>query len=89
METEKEIAQKVMGRILGKDIVRMRKTYNYLTALNEHTSAAKMLVENFGTDEERAEIYAIAARQQNQGYLTQEDSRKRFEISNKYYALIR
>lgn len=59
--------------------------FQCLTEVNEHTAAAKLLVDTFGTDDEKQIIKEIAERHEKLGYLTMEDSRQRFEISNKYY----
>lgn len=70
-----------MNRLLTK--------YNRLEDNNDHTEAAKLLVSNFGTKEELEIIEGIEVRQNRNGYVTHEDIKLRFEVSNKYFCLLR
>lgn len=63
------------------------KRYNALVERNYHTEAAALLVENFGTDEEKEIMKGIAERYSDEG-ISPEDYRLRFETSNKYYKLL-
>lgn len=65
------------------------RKYKRNEAINHHAENAKMLVNLFGTKEETEEIEEINARHEKRGHLTLEDYRRRFEISNKYYHLIK
>jgi DNA-binding transcriptional regulator YiaG len=64
------------------------KTYKRNESLNNHNANGKLLVDNFGTDEEKEIMNAICARSKKLGYTLHEDIRVRYEISQKYYALI-
>ncbi len=63
--------------------------YNKLVAINCHTEAAQLLTDTFGKEEEKIELERIAIRQKKWGMITNEDSKKRQEISQKYYKLLR
>lgn len=59
--------------------------FNELTKDNDHTEAAILLAENFGTDEEVSKLKKIQKDQEKRGYITQDEQAERDEISNKYY----
>lgn len=63
-----------------------KEVYNILTEANDHTAAAKLLVDFFGTDTEREEMEEIYARTWRAPFISDADYNRRFEISNKYYA---
>jgi uncharacterized protein YrzB (UPF0473 family) len=63
--------------------------YEYLTEINDHTRAAVLLVDTFGTEDEKDEIGAIAVRHKKDGHISMRDSHRRFELSNKYYKIIK
>lgn len=60
------------------------KDYEKNEAINEVTKNAVELVERFGTQEEIIEIHEIAERHTDSG-ISYQDSKRRFDISNKYY----
>lgn len=62
--------------------------YARYEADNNHNAAAGILVNNFGTDEEKEQLKGIIARHKKLGYLTDEDNKLRYSISQKYYPLI-
>lgn len=62
--------------------------YNRLTEMNDHTGAAMMLVNLYGTKTERLEMRAIAIRHERDGEISMDDTHKRFELSNKYFKLL-
>jgi hypothetical protein len=64
------------------------KKYQRLEANNDHNEAAMLLVNNFGTDDEKIALQEIIARHEKQGYISMDDTRLRFEIAQKYYKLI-
>lgn len=64
------------------------KKYKRYESINSHNAAAKLLVSNFGTDEEKEIMEQIIAREKKQGYMTHEDIQLRYSISQKYYKLI-
>lgn len=66
----------------------LQQKYDRLEDINDHTGAAMLLVNNFGTKEEQKIMKGIKARQLVNGHMTIEDDRLRFETSNKYYKLL-
>lgn len=64
------------------------KKYNQLEANNSHTAAAKLLVDNFGTEEEKTTMNGIVERHKKNQFISSEDYRLRYEISQKYYIKI-
>lgn len=67
---------------------KLLRKYNRLEANNDHTKATAMLVELFGTDDEKQEIKEIAERQKKNQYIESADYRRRYELNVKYYHLI-
>lgn len=70
------------------DIKALFKKYKRYESSNSHNNAAKLLVDNFGTDEEKEIIMQIIAREKKQMYMTHQDIQLRYSISQKYYHLI-
>lgn len=68
---------------------KLQKKYDQLENINDHTGAAMLLVNTFGTKEEQEIMKGIKARHMANGSITEEDYRLRFETSNKYYKLLR
>jgi hypothetical protein len=64
------------------------KAYKRNEHYNNHNENGKMLVDNFGTEEEKEIMNAICERSKKQGYTSHEDVTKRYEISQKYYSII-
>ncbi len=65
------------------------RAYKANESRNYHTKNAVRLVETFGTESEKIEIAEIAKAHEEQGSITYEQSQRRFEISNKYYSLLK
>jgi hypothetical protein len=59
--------------------------YNRLEANNSHNACAKLLVNAFGTDEEKEQMKGIIARFSPEYGISPQDYRLRFEISQKYF----
>ena len=55
---------------------------------NDHTLNALKLVEMFGTTDELHQVQMIADADEKQGFLTMEQTRHRYELSQKYYKLL-
>jgi len=64
------------------------KKYRRYESINSHNNAAKLLVDNFGTEEEKEIMKQIIERYNKIGYITNEDRELRYSISQKYYKLI-
>ena len=66
------------------------RKYNRLEDNNNHTDAAMLLVNQFGTDEEKEIMQGISDRHKKNPEIgiTYADYQKRYEISNKYYKLL-
>ena len=65
------------------------KQYQQFEKDNEHTLAAKLLVDNFGTEDEKFIMNGIYERHEKSSHgISFEDREKRYEISNKYYKLL-
>lgn len=64
------------------------KKYRRYESINSHNNAAKLLVDNFGTEEEKEIMNQIIARAKKREYMTHEDIELRYSISQKYYKLI-
>jgi hypothetical protein len=64
------------------------KKYKRYESINNHNLAAKLLVDNFGTDDEKKTMKEIITRYNKIGYITYEDYELRYSISQKYYPLI-
>jgi len=64
------------------------RKYNRLEDNNDHNEAAALLVNNFGTDDEKQTMKEIIARAEKQNGMTSEDIKLRYEISQKYYPII-
>lgn len=64
------------------------KKYQRFEAINDHNSAAKLLVDNFGTAEAKNLMQQIIDRCNKLGHILPEDYKLRYEISQKYYKFI-
>lgn len=63
----------------------LKKRYNQLTENNDHTAAAKLLIDRFGNDEEKELINEIADRHEQRGNISKDDQRERDRIARKYF----
>tara|TARA_R110000868_G_scaffold328540_1_gene589367 strand:- start:3340 stop:3570 length:231 start_codon:yes stop_codon:yes gene_type:complete len=59
--------------------------FNILTKINDHTGAAILLANHFGTTEENNKLDAIQREQNKRGYILSYEQADRDAISNKYY----
>jgi len=69
-------------------IKQLRAKYNELEANNDHNEAAKLLVDQFGTEDERDIIEGITVRHKRRGYISNEDRTLRHNVSQKYFRLM-
>ena len=63
-------------------------SYKRHESRNSHNLAAALLVNNFGTEDEKETMNQIIIRANKRGYMTHEDIELRYSISQKYYPLI-
>ncbi len=64
----------------------LRKKYDRLEAKNDHNGCASILVNTFGTDEEKAQMKGIVSRDCPENGISPADYRLRYEISQKYFS---
>ena len=60
-----------------------------LETTNDHTEAAKKLVDMFGTSDEKKEMAAIKSRHEKTGYISGPDYSRRIQMTNKYYSRLK
>ena len=60
-----------------------------LETTNDHTEAAKKLVDMFGTSDEKKEMDAIKSRHEKTGYISGPDYSRRIQMTNKYYSRLK
>ena len=65
-----------------------KKEYRRNEKNNLHTENSLQLVNSFGTNEEKEEMEKISCQHKKQGFLTLEQTDRRYKISNKYYSLL-
>lgn len=63
--------------------------FNCLTEVNEHSAAAKLLIDTFGRDEEKQAINVICGKQNSRGYILPEEQAERDNMVRKYFNLMR
>jgi len=63
-----------------------RKDFEKLESTNDHTEAAKKLIDMFGTSDEKKEMNDIKARHEKTGYINGKDYSKRQMMVKKYYS---
>jgi len=68
---------------------KLERRYDRLTDNNDHNEAAMLLIKTFGTQEEKEIMEGIIKRHERLGYIEDADRILRYEISNKYYKLLR
>jgi hypothetical protein len=61
------------------------KQYKRLEAINNHTEAALLLVNHFGSDQEKLQMEQIKSQHEKGGYITTQEIKDRYELSQKYY----
>ena len=63
-----------------------RKDFQKLETTNDHTEAAKKLIDMFGTSDEKKEMNDIKTRHEKTGYINGKDYSKRQMMVKKYYS---
>ena len=66
-----------------------RKDFEKLESTNDHTEAAKKLIDMFGTSDEKKEMNDIKARHEKTGYINGKDYSKRQMMVKKYYSRLK
>jgi hypothetical protein len=56
-----------------------------LVDANNHSAAAKLVIDILGTDDEKTEINQIVANHYNRGYITHTDQTRRDDLNRKYW----
>lgn len=71
-----------------KNLNIIRDQFEELTANNDHTEAAQLLVWHFGTDAEKMKMAAIKARHYRHGYISVTDQVERDLMLSKYHRML-
>ena len=66
-----------------------RKDFQKLETTNDHTEAAKKLINMFGTDQEKKTMADIERRHEKTGYISGTDYKMRQIMVNKYYSRLK
>ena len=66
-----------------------KKDFQKLEQSNDHTEAAKKLIDMFGTSDEKKEMNDIKARHEKTGYISGTDYSKRIKLVNRYYSRLK
>ena len=87
----KIISVKEVGDLYGYEETELeeaftRKDFEKLESTNDHTEAAKKLIDMFGTSDEKKEMNDIKARHEKTGYINGKDYSKRQMMVKKYYS---
>ena len=90
----KIISVKEVGDLYGYEETELeeaftRKDFQKLETTNDHTEAAKKLIDMFGTSDEKKEMNDIKARHEKTGYISGTDYSKRIKLVNRYYSRLK
>jgi hypothetical protein len=66
-----------------------KKDFQKLEQSNDHTEAAKKLIDMFGTSDEKKEMNDIKARHEKTGYISGKDYSRRIQLTNIYYSRLK
>ena len=66
-----------------------KKDFQKLEQSNDHTEAAKKLIDMFGTSDEKKEMNDIKARHEKTGYISGKDYSSRIQLTNRYYSRLK
>ena len=66
-----------------------KKDFQKLEKSNDHTEAAKKLIDMFGTSDEKKEMNDIKARHEKTGYISGKDYSRRIQLTNRYYSRLK
>ena len=90
----KIISVKEVGDLYGYEETELeeaftRKDFQKLETTNDHTEAAKKLINMFGTDQEKKTMADIERRHEKTGYISGTDYKMRQIMVNKYYSRLK
>ena len=88
----KIISVKEVGDLYGEEDLEeafSKKDFQKLEQSNDHTDAAKKLIDMFGTSDEKKEMNDIKARHEKTGYISGTDYSKRIKLVNRYYSRLK
>jgi len=83
LETKEEVEETELEEAFSK------KDFQKLEQSNDHTEAAKKLIDMFGTSDEKKEMNDIKARHEKTGYISGTDYSKRIKLVNRYYSRLK
>ena len=66
-----------------------KKDFQKLEQSNDHTEAAKKLIDMFGTSDEKKEMNDIKTRHEKTGYISGKDYSRRIQLTNRYYSRLK
>ena len=66
-----------------------KKDFQKLEQSNDHTEAAKKLIDMFGTSDEKKEMNHIKTRHEKTGYISGKDYSRRIQLTNRYYSRLK
>ena len=88
----KIISVKEVGDLYGEEDLEeafSKKDFQKLEQSNDHTEAAKKLIDMFGTSDEKKEMNDIKARHEKTGYISGKDYSRRIQLTNRYYSRLK
>lgn len=71
------------------NINEIKERYDSLTDNNDHTGAALLLVNHFGTASEKRKLKEIEEKQNKRGHITEKEQNERDTIARKYFKRLR
>jgi len=83
LETKEEVEETELEEAFSK------KDFQKLEQSNDHTEAAKKLIDMFGTSDEKKEMNDIKARHEKTGYISGKDYSRRIQLTNRYYSRLK
>ena len=88
----KIVSVKEVGDLYGEEDLEeafSKKDFQKLEQSNDHTEAAKKLIDMFGTSDEKKEMNDIKARHEKTGYISGKDYSRRIQLTNRYYSRLK
>lgn len=69
---------------MSQTIALLKQEYDALTEINDHTGAAKLIVDAFGTFDDKLSMDVIANNHERRGYITAMEKESRDQIVGKW-----
>ena len=90
----KIVSVKEVGDLYGYEETELeeafsKKDFQKLEQSNDHTEAAKKLIDMFGTSDEKKEMNDIKTRHEKTGYISGKDYSRRIQLTNRYYSRLK